>query len=442
MGPSLGEYHSQSPAVISQHMQWFAQAGIDNVIIDWCGVNTADGQKIDANVAPVMAAAAQNGLHVIFMIDVYTGRTPQTVQSDVQYLINHYSASPAWYTTTRATPSNPNNAAKPVFYVYYPITDTSVTPSQWTSATKAIHKATNAALIVHNNYDPNWVSVGGFDGLCGYGVQANFAERNLAQTLPANAWYVPSVMPGYNALRSKGVTTIINRNNGATYDQSWQSELDLGSDLPAVNITSFNEWTETTQIEPDADGKDSDGYTWQDYGTLGPSGYLSKTASWVPFAHNYQAYNWAVAPSVYSQPGNPSTDMGLWQVSWGTTSATQVTSVGGESAVTNQPGSYLYNYMVARSWPTTTPSAYTIRVDYYDGAPGTEFRLAYNATATASSHCYSPYVQLTGSNTWRTAVFQVPAAVFNAQFGGGTDWRIETPVGESLNLGLAQVTKG
>ena len=49
-----------------------------------------------------------------------------------------------------------------------------------------------------------------------------------------------------------------------------------------VTITSFNEWHVGTQIEPAAVGANNGlGYTYQDYGSLPPDGYLRRTRQWV-----------------------------------------------------------------------------------------------------------------------------------------------------------------
>ena len=58
--------------------------------------------------------------------------------------------------------------------------------------------------------------------------------------------------------------------------------LDTGVEPALVAITSFNEWHEGTQIEPAAAGAENGrGYTYDDYGSLGPEGYLDLTRQWV-----------------------------------------------------------------------------------------------------------------------------------------------------------------
>lgn len=439
MVPQLGEYRSYNPAVIAQHMQWMKQAGLDNIVISWWGTNSTNGTTIDAEVPAILKAANQVGLKVMFMIDEYPGRTPQTVEGDVKYLMSKYSGSPAFYTSTRVSPAFNNASPKPVFFVYYSSRDTYPTPSGWPAVNDAIHASTGAVMLVHYDYDPAWVTTGHFDGMFGYGSEANPGERVLAQSLPRHAWYVPSPLPGFNADRSKGWLPITPRNDGSTYDLSWETEMDLGTDIPMFSITSFNEWSETTQIEPCGEGTDTDGFVFQDYGSLGPDGYLNKTADWVPVAHNYEFDDYSLKPSVYMEPGEPSTDKGLWQVSWGTVSQSETTVVGGKYAVTCPAGSYLLNYQAAQVYCSSGPVPYTIRADYFDS--GTEFRLAVNSTPTATVHTYSPWVVPGNTGTWKTAVFTVPAAAFNGAFGGGSDFRFETTSGGSMAIGTVEVTK-
>jgi hypothetical protein len=439
MVPQLGEYQSSNPAVIAQHMTWLKQAGVDDIIIAWEGLNTSNGVATDANVAPVMAAANQAGIKVLFMIDEYPGRTPQTVQSDIGYLVSHYSSSPAYYTSTRVTPTFDNASVKPVFLVYYSGSDTSPNPSQWMAVNAALHKSYNAVTLVHYNYDPTWTTTGGFDGMFTYSQDSNQADRILSQSLSRHAWFISGCTPGFNALRSKGWTGIVQRNNGATYQQTQDQALDLGVNIPMVAVTSFNEWSETTQIEPCGEGTDTDGFVFQDYGSLGPDGYLTLTASFAPLVHGYEFDDYSLSQSVYTEPGNPSLDKGLWQVNWGTVSASTVTSIGGEEASTCATGAYLLNYQVAKVYGSASPASYTIRADYFDA--GQKFRLAYNTTATATTHNYSTWITPGNTNTWRTAIFTVPNAVFNEMFGGNSDFRFETPSGGNFDIGVVEITK-
>ncbi len=277
MVPSLGEYDSRNLQTINDHMNWANQAGLDNLILSWWGTNNQEGQRIDAIVPNLLEAAETYNIKMPIMIDAYDGRTPATVANDVAYLLKKYSAYPAWYTSERPTPFLNNSNPKSVFLIYSTSSTAGGNPSEWTAVIDNIHQKYGAAVLIHDDYDPAWVTVGHFNGMFGYGTYSPFNERELAQSLPANAWYLPTCYPGFNAYRSKGWTGVVPRNAGATYNQTWFSALDLGNDMPMVAVTSFNEWTESTQIEPDGSGVAPDGFTYDNYGKLGANGYLTMT---------------------------------------------------------------------------------------------------------------------------------------------------------------------
>jgi glycoprotein endo-alpha-1,2-mannosidase len=111
--------------------------------------------------------------------------------------------------------------------------------------------------------------------------------QQLAQE--TNTLFVPSVGPGYMDVSVRpwnGITTR-DRKNGEYYDRMWQAALKSSSSQAnqVVSVTSFNEWHEGTQIEPAVVAKRGGGARasstpYKDYGSLGPAGYLKRTAKW------------------------------------------------------------------------------------------------------------------------------------------------------------------
>ena len=93
----------------------------------------------------------------------------------------------------------------------------------------------------------------------------------------------PSVGPGYDAARATGDLRVKPRRNGLTYDAMWISALRANPDL--VTITSYNEWSEGTQIEPAKPEPAAGAYLSYDgaYGRHGQAAsraYLWRTACW------------------------------------------------------------------------------------------------------------------------------------------------------------------
>jgi hypothetical protein len=160
-----------------------------------------------------------------------------------------------------------------------------VEPSYWQDALDAIHVSPDGGIVLADENASEWVDGGHFDGLYSYGVLDIGVDTGYswARDLPPGAWYVPGVNPGFSAKRI-GYPPELNtpRCDGATYEHRWEAALSVGVEPALVTITTFNEWHEGTQIEPAAVGATNGlGYTYEDYETLPPEGYLTLTSQWV-----------------------------------------------------------------------------------------------------------------------------------------------------------------
>jgi len=434
--PELGYYGSADPTVINQHMTWCNTAGITQLIYSWEGqdVNSLS-TRVDNTVTPVLAGAASHNVQVTFMIDEYPGRTPTSVVSDVSYLLNKYGASPALYSSSRVTPYLTTSTPRPVFFIYSSASDAYNTPAAWTAAVDAIHSNNNAVVLFHRDYNPQWVTTSHFDGLFEYGPATDFNSRYTAQTLPANSWYIPTATPGFDAYRSKGWTGVVPRNGGSHYNTTWGTTLNLNGDLPMVSITSFNEWTESTQIEPDQPGTDSDGFVFETYAPLAADGYIALTTGWAAKAVKYSPNVYSSAQTVYQIPDR--TGLGLWQVNWGSIGNAKVVTVGAAKAYQCVSPNHFMYYQLDRRFVAATPAAFTITVDYFDSGTGS-FRL--EGLGPSAVQEQTPSVNLTNTGVWRTATFSVPNFLMNALQGGYSDFRISILSG-SPEIGLVTVSK-
>lgn len=279
--PVLGAYSSTDPLVIAQHFAWLREAGVGVIITSWWGRGSYEDQAVPA----LLDGAATYGIKVAFHIEPYDGRTADGLVSDVQYLYERYGSHPAFYRTTGQSRWSADDRSKGLFFVWAigaPDTKSpSVQADYWRAALDQIHALPDGGIVIGNSTQPDWVDGGHFDGLYNYATLHLETEGGFAwaQGLPPGAWYVPSVIPGMSARRiGYPENTYVPRQNGITYVGQWNAALGTGVEPQMVTITSFNEWHEGTLIEPAAAGANNGrGYSYTDFGTLPPTGYLLLT---------------------------------------------------------------------------------------------------------------------------------------------------------------------
>lgn len=281
--PALNPYASLDPAVLGQHMAWITEASTDVLIYSWWGQNSPEDQEVSA----VMAAAGRAGLKVAFQIEPYSGRTIQSAISDIGYIYSQYGQDGAFYRASRPTLYGPSRSPRGMFFLYAP-------PSGGTF--DAIRGTANDAIVV-GRLDDSMIYTDGsirkaisglrLDGLYNYG------QYTYSALAPISRDYiiVPGVSPGFDNTRNPATTHAyqVPRNQGAYYDSSWSGLAALKPE--AVAVVSFNEWLETTQIEP-AQPFSYNGYNYLDYeghygltGASAAGAYLNRTAYWVTQYH-------------------------------------------------------------------------------------------------------------------------------------------------------------
>jgi hypothetical protein len=269
--PALGPYDAGDSAVVAQHMSWIRGAGVGVVATSWWGQGSYEDQRVPL----LLSTAAQYGVKVAFHIEPYTGRTAASVVSDIQYINSRYGSSPGFF-------RDPKHGSKPVFYVFDSLAITDWSP---------LAQVNGANLVLTQTTDVSKATY--FGGLYNYAVGTDVnGWQGIADWCYANGRiWAPSVGPGYIDQRAKpgSTTPVLDRANGATYDQIWSAVLSTANGGPPtwVSITSFNEWHEGTMIEP-AVWNPPSGYGYSTYvGAYGSSGaasqtaYLDRTAYWV-----------------------------------------------------------------------------------------------------------------------------------------------------------------
>ncbi len=217
--PARGVYSSSDRTVLRSQMREIAAAGVREVISSWWGWGSLEDRRLPL----VIEAAHAAGLAVAVHIEPYSGRTIETVESDIGHL---------------------RELGISRFYVYQPF---DIPEADWA----ALRGRLPAVRLFAQTVLAGRAAAARFDGVYTYDVLlwggGTFA-RLCAQARFVGLLCLPSVGPGYEASRATGDTRVRPRRNGATFDVMWRSAIRAGAN--GVTITSYNEWHEGTQIEP------------------------------------------------------------------------------------------------------------------------------------------------------------------------------------------------
>lgn len=135
--------------------------------------------------------------------------------------------------------------------------------------------------MIYDVPDPAFIARGHFDGVYNYATLDAAPEFSWGAQLPDGGLFLPGVVPGFLVRRSAGPDEsplIVERKEGATYRAQWQVAQHAGAQPFMITIATFNGWHERTQIEPAAAAAhDGRGFTYENYRSLGPKGYLNLT---------------------------------------------------------------------------------------------------------------------------------------------------------------------
>ena len=249
--PSRGVYSSGDRAVLRSQMGEIARAGIDQVVTSWWGRGSVE----DVRLPSVLTAAKARGLSVAAHIEDYPWQTVASTEQDIHYL---------------------RGLGITDFYVFGSM---SHDDAEWA----AMNARLEGVRVFAHTGQVGRALRGGFDGIYTYDLliwgPASFA-RLCAQAHKVGLLCVPSVGPGFDARRAAGITRVMPRRAGRTYDVMWRNAIAANADI--VSITSYNEWHEGTQIEPArvARGYWSYAGAWGQRGRAAATAYLRRTALW------------------------------------------------------------------------------------------------------------------------------------------------------------------
>jgi glycoprotein endo-alpha-1,2-mannosidase len=287
--PLLGPYDSSSASVVRQHMAWIKAAHVDVVSLNWFG----QGSLEDRVAKTVMDGAAAQGLRVNFVINPYSGETVASIGSDIAYIYRKYGSHRAFYRVARPTKYGPSTRARGLFMLYSPPPPLQYY-SEYSKLMDQIRGTANDAIVLLRTDDRllysdtslrQYLSYLHVDGMFNYGV---YGTTEYQRQLPQSNDFILmfSVGPGFDNSRAAGITNPVRiaRANGNRYDGGWSALISRRPEW--ISVVSFNEWHETSQIEP-ARPFSYGGFRYLDYegayglhGTSAYTAYLTRTALW------------------------------------------------------------------------------------------------------------------------------------------------------------------
>ncbi len=433
--PLLGLYSNRDQSILDQHMKWIDEAGLDLVITAWKG----KGHATDEVVPRILAAAAKHDLKVAFHIEPYAGRTPESVAADVAYIYANYGDEEAFFRTHLGSPFSHGDQNRGIFFLWDPDfrfnKGLANNGTYWKEAIDRIHAQPEGGIVLASVMDPAWTARGHFDGGYSYFTRADSDSAQSArffywaQSLPREAWFVPSVTPGLSCRRiGYHADSNISRDRGSTYNRQWREILSTGVTPHMITVTTFNEWHEGTMIEPAACGlDDGQGYQYDCY-ALGPFQYLIATAAWTETIR--QLPNLADQRSVSIKLGEPNTARGLYQrdLPDGLTQAWAEDGQSGRRTVLNHIANTRYLYFwVSDNFHRAKKADLRLKITYRDDGPG-NLEVEYDATEVAAggsaAYTTGPVIILEGTGKWKTAVVDLPNAFLDNRQNRGADFRI------------------
>ncbi|MCB1228976.1 MAG: glycoside hydrolase family 99-like domain-containing protein [Verrucomicrobiae bacterium] len=286
-GPELGRYSSRSPETIRQHLEWSEEFGIANWICSWWGPGSWEDETMLRHVVPEIEAqnAANPGLPQTFCLlyesegilglDSARGiefdlRRAADFAEHFRHLAREYFAHPAYYRI----------GGKPVVYLYLSRTFSGDYVTALSRARAVVEAQGFSLFLVGDEVywgAPDRRRIQAFDAITSYNMHgpaefsashdwSDFVARSgdvfaRYRSLAAEegVGFVPGIIPGFNAGggNRENPYYVIPRvlKPGASSvsflkAQGAMAKEHLDSRLRSVAITSFNEWHEGTQVEP------------------------------------------------------------------------------------------------------------------------------------------------------------------------------------------------
>lgn len=256
-------YDSADPATIDRHIQQAMGAGIDGFIVSWWGRDN----PWDANVV-ALEERIPPGFTFALYLEVFSPafRNEVDLVREIDHALDAHGASEHYLRVN----------GRPVLYVFsshnvfQDVGTVGKTPGYrqiWRRVLDGLARHGHDPVVIGEGRPFDVEDFGVFDGMHVYGTEdpAITPARNREMALTARAWaavhggerkiWGASIIPGYDDRHIPGrKPDFFPRLGGALYEAQWASA--TASHADQALIVSFNEWMETTNIEPNAEWGD------------------------------------------------------------------------------------------------------------------------------------------------------------------------------------------
>jgi len=250
-------YSTEAQTDVRHEVEQARSAGIDVFSVSWQGLEAGNGFN-DKRMRILLDAARGSGLQVCAYTETYvanphnSGNEPIDPQTLVEWLtdiVDLYGQHPAYLRV----------AGRPVIFTYAAAL---LGASDWNAVITRLDTSGRHPLLIGDFSDSTLLD--SFDGEYQYtnvftgGEALSDFDRTeslrvrtyhlLRQDDRRRIWVAP-VTPGFDDshLVDRTSPRVVDRSNGAVYDEQWQRAIDAGPDW--VIVTSWNEWWENTEIE-------------------------------------------------------------------------------------------------------------------------------------------------------------------------------------------------
>src|SRR5215216_3596244 len=231
-------YNSDSGDAMQRHINQAKSAGIDGFIVAWYG----NGDRTDSNLAHLLDLGNQMGFSATIHFE-----TPQFWGVD-----DVIAQLRAFYENRANHPALVRYQGRPVIFFWRA---GSFDNGTWDFIRGQVDPEHRAVWLADGD-DFGVLSGSAWDGISPYAIAwsgdpASQLPRwaNVARGVAPDKLWNPVVSPGCDDTAARAPTCIQDRADGAYYQATWDGAL-ASSPSWAVVVSTFNEWMESTQIEP------------------------------------------------------------------------------------------------------------------------------------------------------------------------------------------------